>query len=746
MTRNSWIIFCFAYICGLLWANLGSDAIYANLWLYLLSTALGITVLALVIAFVMSHLNQWRSLYKFWLGAAIVAILAVVYFQLRIPQPGVDDVSYYLKAENTKVVTVAGKVLTEPRLTASDKLKFWLATQRVDRDSVSGKLYVTVPLLQGTGIDPGEQLQVRGVLYLPPAAKSPASFDFQAYLARRGTFAALRGFEVILESNREPIWGWWKLRRRIVRSQLQSLGSPYGQLVSSMVLGSKAVDLSIELRDRFYEAGLAHILAASGFHVSLLLGIILKITKNLTVKLQLTLGLGTLFAYIGLTGLQPSIFRAGLMGTAVLVAIALDTKVKPLGSLLLVATILLLFNPLWIDDLGFQLSFLATLGLIVTLPTLQQKLDWLPPAISTSIAVPIAASVWVLPLLSYVFNTVALYSIPLNIIGTPLIVVISLGGMVSAIAALIFPALGSAIALVLFYPTSLLIYLVNLFTSLPGNSFAVGQISLGTVSIIYGLWVAIWLNKWFQSHWRLVSLMAIALITLPNVYSRFNLVRVDVLAVQPEPVIVIQDRGQVILINSGEDSSVKYTLLPFLATRGINHIDYGVALDDKSNFTTAWSLLSDRLSLKYFVSNLATSFPDTKNTIVQSAKREIITNNNTKISLDPEYSRLKIEIKDKTWLILGDDALNTPDIAEYVRQHDLNHQLLILLWSGRAIAQWLNILHPQAAIATNEPVDSQVIDLLQQQNIDFYHLQQDGSITWTPKTSIQLTSLPESEA
>ncbi|MGF1542436.1 MAG: ComEC/Rec2 family competence protein [Pleurocapsa sp.] len=732
MTRNRWIIFCLAYICGLWLANLGIDGGYGGNWLYLILVAVGTTTLALAIALVSSHLTQTRSPKGwFWLSAAIVTILAVVYFQLRLPQAGVNDISYSV-AEKNQVVTVAGKVLTEPRLTASHKLKFWLASQRVDRDSVSGKLYVTVPLLQGTGIYPGELLQVRGILYLPPAAKNPGGFDFQAYLARQGTFAALKGLEVIVDSDRSSSWGWWQLRRRILRSHLQGLGSPRGQLVSSMVLGRRAVDLSRELGDRFIEAGLAHTLAASGFHVSLLLGIILKLTKNLTGKLQLILGLGTLLTYIGLTGLQPSVFRAGLMGAAVLVAIALETKVKPLGSLLLAATILLLFNPLWIGDLGFQLSFLATLGLIVTLPTLQQKLDWLPPGISSLIAVPIAASVWVLPLLSYVFNTVALYSIPLNIICTPLIVVISLGGMISALAALIFPAVGSAIAFILFYPTALLIYLVNLFTSLPGNTVAIGQISLATVLIVYALLIAVWLNKWFKNHWQLVSLVAIALITIPNVYNRFNLLRVDILAVQPQPVIVIQDRGKVILIDSGDNNTARYTVLPFLATQGINHIDYGVAFNVKSDLTTPWSQMGDRRPLK--------SFPPTKTTSVNT-EPQIVTHS-IKIWLDAQDSRLKLQIQDRTWLILGQGAVNTPELAEYIRQHHLDHQLFILLWSGdSAIANWLNLLHPQVAIATNYPVDNEILSLLQQKNIVFYHLQQEGAISWTANDSIKLTSL-----
>ncbi len=107
--------------------------------------------------------------------------------------------------------------------------------------------------------------------------------------------------------------------------------------------------------------GLSHVLAASGFHVALLLGIIFWITRSLSPKKKLIIGIIILILYVGLTGIQPSILRASLMGTAILISQVLERKTNALGTLLLSAFLLLLFNPLWIWDLGFQLSFLATL-------------------------------------------------------------------------------------------------------------------------------------------------------------------------------------------------------------------------------------------------------------------------------------------------------------------------------------------------------------------------------------------------
>ena len=735
MNRNSWIIFCLAYVIGLLSANWWVFPSSGFDWHKLGILATGLIGLAIVIAIAAARFH--KSQYKLWLSAGIVGVMAVVYFQLRIPQPSINDISYQVSEEKSEFVTVTGKILTEPRLTASQKLKFWLQTTEIEEgEEVSGKLYVTVPLLLGTGIYPGKNLSVKGILYLPKSSHNPGSFDFKAYLARQGTFAGLQGLEIIAGDNNEPVWGWWKLRRRIVRSHLRGLGSPVGQLVSSMVLGRKAVDLSGEIRERFIGVGLAHVLAASGFHVSLLLGIVLKLTNRFSPRSRLVIGVSTLVGYLGLTGLQPSVLRAVLMGIGVLIAIAMNAKVKPLGSLLLAATIILGFDPLLIGDVGFQLSFLATLGLIVTLPALQAKLDWIPPTIATLIAVPLAASIWVLPLLSYVFNVVATYSIIVNIVATPLIAFISLGGMVSAIAALIIPALGSAIAWILFYPTLLLIGITRFFTNLPGSSWAIGSISLSALLGIYTLFGLVWLSKWWQKRWWLALLLAIALIILPIGYSKFNLVKVTVLAAKQEQVVVIQDRGKVILINSGKASTAKYTVLPFLAQQGINRIDYAIALERKSSFEEGWWEISSRLAIDNFVSNLI-SIP------TMDANKQIdgdIVTNSLQISVNNQLSTIYIQFKLNNWLIVGNNDNISQAIAQYIPEENIDNKPLILFWSGKSFtSEWLERLQPKVAIASNNRIEENTLRQLQQQQIRVYRLNQDGAVQWTPEMGFKTT-------
>lgn len=757
------VIICLAYILGLLST--------ASPWG-------GYPVLAVgMVGMVAAAIGRrfWRLGPKpgIWLAAGLVGLLASFYLQMRVPQAQPNDISQFVFTPMTTsaerpVVKIGGKVASNPRLTRSGRAQFWLLAREFDEISgsvqplvmgkeVTGKLYVTVPLLQATGLHPGRTIQVTGILYRPKPAANPGAFDFQAYLAREGSFAGMNG-DRVTASEAPASWGWWQLRQRIVRTQVRSLGVPEGIVVSAMVLGRKAVDLPYEIRDRFINVGLAHVLAASGFHVSLLLFLVLTLTRRLSVQGQFGFGVASLIIYVGLTGFQPSVLRAAVMGFGALLALLTDRKVKPLGSLLLAAVLLLSIEPLWIWNLGFQLSFLATLGLVVTVPGIVKRLDWLPPAIASLIAVPLAAFVWTLPLLLYSFGKVSLYSIFVNIITTPLVSAIALGGFISALASLIWPLAGSAIAWLLYYPTHFLLQLVEFCTSLPGNSFAIGNISLWQLLLLYGSIGAVWLLAPRKNNQSLIPFsvgLAIALIVIPALVTQVTMFRVTVLATSGKPVFVIQDRGEVTLVNSGDESTALYTIIPFLQQQGVNHIDWAIATSRIRNHRSGWFQLFSKFPIQQFYDIL--HLDAAANQVEFRALQEIVQKRRGTyqplplektlqigstsvrlINFQPQIVSLKI--RDRTWLILGD-----------IRPADQNLLLAagklpkaeVIWWPGSSLnSDLLAALQPEVAIASAEAIDENTIIELLRGNTKPYNTDKNGAIQWTPeqgfKTAIDL--------
>ncbi len=292
MTSASVIVICLAYILGLLMTAVPYGG-YGVL-------GLGVAIAAIFSLPLPVRFRNLRNNVKpaIWLTAGVIGLVASFYLQWRTPTPAPDDISQFLSLVNPEnqeqLATVSGKVQDTPSLTRSERVRFWLKATHLqifvaeneiqdgqkDLDSycsvaeevsvakpdtkllkydcqVSGKLYVTVPLLQGTGRYPGQLLAVTGRLYEPKAAANPGAFDFKAYLAKEGCFAGLAGrYITASESGGQESWGLWQIRRRIVKSQARWLGVPRGPLVSTMVLGRRAVDLPYNIRDDFIQVGL----------------------------------------------------------------------------------------------------------------------------------------------------------------------------------------------------------------------------------------------------------------------------------------------------------------------------------------------------------------------------------------------------------------------------------------------------------------------------------------------------------
>lgn len=698
--------------------------------------------------------------------AGVIGLLASFYLQFRLPQPFPNDISRFIpKTHNTfqeQVFIIRGEVISKPRLTRSGRGQFWLIAKQLDEirkqnssddtlKGVNGKLYVTVPVLQSTGLYPGEQIAVTGILYQPRPASNPGGFDFQKYLQRQGAFAGFSGRQVNILEDRQQ-WGWWKIRQKIVRSHLAGLGVPQGPMVSAMVLGNKAVDLPYEIRDLFIKAGLAHIIAASGFHTSLILGLVLNLTRRLSRGIQFSCGCIALVIFVSLTGFQASVLRAAIMGFAALLGIGLKRKVKQLGSLLVAATLLLLINPLWIWDLGFQLSFLATLGLITTVPLIIKGLNWLPPTIASLISVPVAATIWTLPLQLYVFGVVPAYSILLNIISTPFISAICIGGIVSALVGVTFQDAGSTLAGFLYLPTDWLIKLVEFFSQLPGNSIALGKIAIWQLLAIYGIIILICLLGWFKRRWWLGALIAVILIFIPAWHTSSRLFQVTVLAAETEPVIVIQNQGQVTLINSGNERTARFAVVPFLKQQGINKIFAAFDNDFQIDTQSGWLTLLQNFSFKSFYqsSDSSNSVRSYFNKVIQeklhlqktisqplSIGMPVDTGAAIVNLIDNQIPILQIQIQGQNWLLVGN--LKRSSLFKIAETIDLS-DLQVLWYSGEAWEKLISVLKPKVAIlsARNSQVTKTLVSKIQKQTqAQIFFTQIDGAIKWTPDNKFE---------
>jgi competence protein ComEC len=248
------------------------------------------------------------------------------------------------------------------------------------------------------------------------------------------------------------------------------------------------VPLPAELREAFRASGLSHALAASGFHLTVLLGVVTALSRPLARPLRLGLATGAAGGFLLLAGAQGSVVRAVLMGAVALLARELDRRARPLPLLLVVVLAMLLIQPRWLLDVGLQLSVAATAGLLITAPPLEQAIaaripggggnrrpgwarSWLAPAL----AVPLAATLWTLPLQLHHFGVVPLYAVPANLLAAPLLTPLTLGAMALALVSLLLPQLLPPLLLPVHPLASLLLGIASGFAGLPEAQLMTGR-------------------------------------------------------------------------------------------------------------------------------------------------------------------------------------------------------------------------------------------------------------------------------
>jgi len=325
----------------------------------------------------------------------------------------------------------------------------------------------------------GWRLQVGGRLRRPRAAPHPLLAGPAERLARQGIWTVLDVEHWRLLA--QPATPVADLRRRMAQALLERGGPEAGGVLAALVLGSAVVPVPLEVRDAFRVSGLSHALAASGFHLTVLLGAVMALARSGPRPLRWGLALGAMLLFLLLAGPQPSVVRAVVMGAMAFLVQDSGRRSRPLGVLLLCLLLMLLLQPGWLLDVGFQLSVAATAGLLLTARPLEERLSGPTPGkarqgLAVAVAVPLAASLWTLPLQLLHFGSVPLYAVAANLAVGPLLTPLTLGAMAMALVAVTVPALLGLLAWPLLPLTHLLLWISRQFAALPLAQWQLGRL------------------------------------------------------------------------------------------------------------------------------------------------------------------------------------------------------------------------------------------------------------------------------
>lgn len=266
----------------------------------------------------------------------------------------------------------------------------------------------------------------------------------------------------------------YAIRNWFLGSLNRAIPQPVGALVGGILVGARS-QLPRGIVEDFRRTGLSHITAISGYNISIISVALMNLLASLFSRRRaFWLILGLLVAFTILTGLQASVIRAAIMGLFALFAQYVGRIPTPIHALTIAAALMVAFDPLILRfDIGFQLSVLATLGILTVAPKLEDSLPFTRHfgSFGEAAVMTISAQLFVLPLLIYYFHGLSLISLPANIIILPLIPALMLLGFIAGITGWI-PVLGSVVGFFAWTIGTIMLAIIHWFASISWASIS----------------------------------------------------------------------------------------------------------------------------------------------------------------------------------------------------------------------------------------------------------------------------------
>jgi competence protein ComEC len=328
-------------------------------------------------------------------------------------------------------------------------------------------LLLTLPLSQEFFY--GDRVVVTGKLSEPKAFDD---FDYPKYLERFNIYGLISYPKVLILQNHKAsalkenllhLKHWFILRLGAVLPPTES------NLLAGILIGARK-GLPTAVTDDFNATGLSHIVAISGYNITIIIILISSLVGFLGRRASFYFGLIVLIGFVILTGASASVVRAAVMGFMLLLAGNLGRQYSILPALFCAALIMLLINPkilYW--DIGFQLSFAATLGIILFVPLLQKITAGWPKLwkIKEILITTMCAIISTLPLMLLHFGTLSLVAPLANILVLPLVPEVMLLGSLAAL-----PLAGPGFALISLWFLRYILFVVNWLASWPFSNLA----------------------------------------------------------------------------------------------------------------------------------------------------------------------------------------------------------------------------------------------------------------------------------
>ncbi len=391
-------------------------------------------------------------------------------------------------------ISLSGKIVEDPDIRESSQR----VTLEIEKNKEKTRILAVAPLFPKLSY--GEEVKIEGSLEKPAPFDTNGGrvFRYDMFLAKDGIFAMVpRAFITVTKERSgitDTLWGYVLGTKHLFLDGIsQALPEPESSLAAGLLVGGKQ-GLGEKLLTMFIATGLIHVVVLSGYNVMIVAEAVRKVFSVFPKLVANSLAGGTVLLFVLVSGAGSASIRAGLMAAVGLFARATGRTYDAVRALILAGVVMLLLNPLLLlNDPGFQLSFVATLGLILGTPIIERwlafiKSDFLREIISSTVAAQVA----VLPLLLYQTGLLSLVALPANILVLPVVPLAMATAAFAAVVGIILPFLAPLFALPSYALLYAMISITEFFASLPLASVTLPAFSILITLLVYVFLFFVW--------------------------------------------------------------------------------------------------------------------------------------------------------------------------------------------------------------------------------------------------------------